>query len=44
MRFRFLFAIFGIMAFLLGACGEKNNTLFAPAQDRLTFLFFYTDG
>ncbi len=44
MRFRFLFAIFGVLAFLLGACGEQSNTLFTPAQDRLTGLCFYTDG
>ena len=44
MRFRFLFALIGILAFLLGACGEQENTLFSPAEDRLTFLFFYTDG
>lgn len=44
MRFRFLFAIIGIMAFLLGACAEQSSTLFTPAQDRLTFLFFHTDG
>ncbi len=44
MRFRFLFAIIGVFVFLLSACGVQSNTLFTPAQDRLTFLFFYTDG
>lgn len=44
MRFRFLFFILGILAFALGACGNQEDILFTPAEDRLTFLFFYTDG
>ena len=43
MRFRLLVGIVGLMAILLGACAEEKSAL-APAEDRLTFLFFYTDG
>lgn len=44
MRFRFLFFVLGMVAFVLGACGSQDDTSFTPAEDRLTFLFFYTDG
>ena len=44
MRFRFLFFMFGILAFMLGACGNQEEATFTPADDQLTFLFFYTDG
>ena len=44
MRSRFLFVLVGIVTFILSACGSQNNALIKFAPDRLTFLFFYTDG
>ena len=44
MRFRFLFLFVGIGVFLLSACGIQNNSPITLAPDRLTFLFFFTDG
>ena len=29
---------------LLAACGGKVDSGVTPASDKLTFLFFYTDG
>lgn len=42
MRFRFLFLITGL-AVLFAAC-SSSEPQFTPAKDKLTFLFFYTDG
>ena len=42
MRFRFLFLITGL-AVLLSACNGSDPQI-TPAKDKLTFLFFYTDG
>ncbi len=44
MRFRFLFLLIGLTTILLGACGSSNATQITPAADKLTFLFFYTEG
>ena len=44
MRFRFLFLLIGLTAILLGACSGTNDTQITPAADKLTFLFFYTEG
>ena len=33
-----------LTAILLGACSGTNATQITPAADKLTFLFFYTDG
>ena len=42
MRFRLLFLITGL-AVLLSACSGSTPQI-TPAKDKLTFLFFYTDG
>jgi len=42
MRFRFLILLTGL-AVLLGACNGSSPQI-TPATDKLTFLFFYTDG
>ena len=42
MRFRFLFLITGL-AVLLSACSGSEPQI-PPSKDKLTFLFFYTDG
>jgi len=44
MRFRFLFLFVGLTAVLLGACSSSTTPQITPAADKLTFLFFYTDG
>ena len=44
MRFRFLFLFLGLAALILSACEGSGNSQIIPATDRLTFLFFYTDG
>lgn len=36
-----IFVLFGL---LLTACGGQIETGITPASDKLTFLFFYTDG
>jgi hypothetical protein len=33
-----------LAALILSACGSSNNVQIVPADDKLTFLFFYTDG
>ena len=42
MRFRFLFLITSL-AVLFSACSGSTPQI-TPAKDKLTFLFFYTDG
>ena len=42
MRFRFIFLVTGL-AVLLSACSTSEPQI-TPAKDKLTFLFFYTDG
>ena len=44
MRTIWMFLIFSLTAWLLGACGSSQGIPIAPAEDRLTFLFFYIDG
>lgn len=44
MRFRLLFLLVGLVAILLGACSGSDTPQITPAADKLTFLFFYTDG
>jgi ABC-type glycerol-3-phosphate transport system substrate-binding protein len=44
MRFRILFLFLGLTAILLGACGGSDTSQITPADGKLTFLFFYTDG
>ena len=33
-----------MIGFLLSACGGQMDTGVTPAPNKLTFLFFYTDG
>lgn len=44
MRSRFLFLFVGVAIFILSACGSQREAPITPAPDRLTFLFFFTDG
>ena len=37
----FLLIVSGV---LLAACGGQQDSGITPATDRLTFLFFYTEG
>jgi hypothetical protein len=36
--------LLSFLALLATACGGAPNSGVIPAQDKLTFLFFYTDG
>jgi len=44
LRFRYLFLFVGLTAILLGACSDSDTPQITPADNKLTFLFFYTDG
>ena len=44
MRFRWIMLILGLIPLLLGACSMQENPPVVPATDKLTFLFFYTEG
>jgi hypothetical protein len=44
MRFRRILLLLGLVPFLLGACSKQENLPVVPASDKLTFLFFYTEG
>jgi len=44
MRSRFMILFLGFLVLALSACGSQNKALITPAPDRLTFLFFFTDG
>jgi hypothetical protein len=44
MRFRWFFFLMGLLAILLGACSGNGAPAVTPAADKLTFLFFYTEG
>ncbi len=35
---------FVLSGLLLSACGGQTDAGITPAADKLTFLFFYTDG
>jgi hypothetical protein len=39
-----MFLLIGLMTILLGACSSSDTQQITPADDKLTFLFFYTDG
>ncbi|HUF39383.1 MAG TPA: hypothetical protein VMN57_12735 [Anaerolineales bacterium] len=43
MRKTFLIALFAL-GVLLPACGVQFDPEVTPATDKLTFLFFFTDG
>jgi hypothetical protein len=44
MRFRWVIPVFGLFTILLSACSREGLLPVSPATDKLTFLFFYTDG
>jgi hypothetical protein len=44
MRIRWMFSFAGLLALLLGACSGSSTPPVTPATDKLTFLFFYTEG
>ncbi len=43
MRFRWIMLL-GLVPILFGACSTQENLSIVPASDKLTFLFFYTEG
>ncbi len=44
MRFIHLFWVIGLASMLLSACKTSDAPPITLAKDKLTFLFFYTDG
>jgi hypothetical protein len=44
MRFKHLIWVIGLASILLSACSTSDAPPITPAKDKLTFLFFYTDG
>jgi len=40
----FTLLLLGILAAFIGACSSSPELLVTPVPDKLTFLFFYTDG
>jgi hypothetical protein len=44
MRFRWFALLLGLTTVLLGACSEDTTPPITPATEKLTFLFFYTEG
>jgi hypothetical protein len=44
MRFRWTMLMLGLIPLLLGACAKQENLPITLASDKLTFLFFYTEG
>ncbi len=43
MRVRWL-ALLSLLPLVLSACSEQGNSPVVPASDKLTFLFFFTEG
>jgi hypothetical protein len=39
-----IYIYLGLVAVLLSACNGQSDSGITPAADKLTFLFFYTNG
>ena len=44
MRTRIILLVTGLMALFLTGCIGQELSPITPLEDKLTFLFFYTDG
>ena len=44
MRYRYLFLLTVLVTLLISACGGSQSPPITPAQDRLTFLYFFING
>lgn len=39
-----IFFFIGLLILALGGCSGETRPLITPSPDKLTFVFFYTDG
>ena len=44
MRTSKLLLAVGVASILISACGSSIDALVTPAPDKLTYLYFYTEG